>query len=72
MSVTVRIRETDQRFGVVKGELYEAIPYSLDPHCKITLLRRIPDGYEPKCNMYRHSVQLVTGKLPTSLEEDTM
>ncbi|MEU2418847.1 hypothetical protein ABZ546_13805 [Brachybacterium paraconglomeratum] len=47
----VRIKRTDERLGVRAGEEYAAIRYWLDPG-KVTLLRRIPDGYDPSCNQY--------------------
>lgn len=55
----VEIKKSDKRTGVVKGEKYEAIRYHLDPWEKVTLLKRIPDGYEPDCNEYLHNVNVL-------------
>jgi len=56
--VKVKIRENNIHFGLKKGEIYEAKPYRLDSE-KLTLLKRIPDGYDPECNCYRHEVEVV-------------
>lgn len=58
MSMKVRIKETDSHIGVTAGEIYEATSYWLDPD-KVTLLRRIPDGWDPECNEYRDRVEIV-------------
>lgn len=52
----VVIKKDDPRFEVRRGEQYLAIRYALDNE-KVTLLRRIPDGYDPQCNQYYSSVQ---------------
>ena len=54
-SFAVRIIADDGRLGVLAGERYEAHLYPLDPG-KFTLVRRIPDGYDPKCNQYAADV----------------
>ena len=51
----VQILKTDKRLGVKAGEVYEARRYLLDPD-KVTLDRRVPDGYDPCCNQYLHEV----------------
>lgn len=55
----VRISKTDERLGVREGEEYAAIAYWLDPGAKVTLLRRIPDGYDPSCNQYSTDAEFV-------------
>lgn len=55
----VRILKTDERLGVREGEEYAAVVYWLDPGAKVTLLRRIPDGYDPSCNQYWHDAEFV-------------
>jgi beta-N-acetylglucosaminidase len=52
----VRVRFDDDRLGVKAGEEYIAETYWLDPR-KVTLLTRIPDGYDPQCNQYRSDVE---------------
>lgn len=52
----VKILETDERLGIKAGEIYEAKRYQLDPHEKLSLLAREPDGYCPECNQYLHQV----------------
>jgi len=48
----VMILKTDDHLGVKEGEVYDAQRYHLDPHEKVTLLARDPDGYDPSCNQY--------------------
>lgn len=55
----VKILKDDERLGVKAGEVYEAEPYWLDPSEKVSLLSRIPDGYEPECNQYREAVEIL-------------
>jgi len=55
----VRILEPDARLGLIAGEHYAAISYWLDPGSKITLLRRISDGWAPECNQYFNTVEFV-------------
>jgi hypothetical protein len=59
MSALVEILKDDKRLGVKRGEVYWAEPYSLDPSEKWTLLERVPDGYQPHCNLYRSEVRRV-------------
>ena len=59
----VKILENDDRFGIKAGEVYEAKRYWLDPTEKVTLLGRVPDGWDPGCNQYTHSVAfLIQGR----------
>lgn len=55
----VEILETEPEFNLVKGEVYKAIPYWLDPIDKFTLVRRIPDGFNPNCNVYKQQVKVL-------------
>lgn len=48
----VKILQTDERLRVTEGEIYEAERYWLDPD-KVTLIGRVPDGFDPMCNQYR-------------------
>ena len=54
----VKNLEDNERLGIKAGERDEAKPYWLDPYDKVTLIRRIPDGYEPECNQYRSMVEI--------------
>jgi len=54
----VRIKKTDDFTSVKENELYEAIPYWIDP-VKVTLLKRIPDGYCPECNQYINDLEII-------------
>ena len=55
----VKILETNTWLGVKRGEVYEAERYWLDPLEKVTLLSRVPDGYDPMCNLYFHEVKIL-------------
>ncbi len=57
----VKILKTDNRIGVKKGEIYQATGYKFDPE-KMTLLSRIPDGYDPECNEYKHNLAFYINK----------
>lgn len=52
----VQVREDDARLGVRAGEQYVAQVYWLDPG-KVTLLSRVPDGFDPECNHYWPEVE---------------
>ncbi|NWN87094.1 MAG: hypothetical protein HLX51_00905 [Micrococcaceae bacterium] len=55
----VKMLHDDDHIGVKAGEEYAAIRYWLDPSSKVTLLRRISDGWNPECNQYLHAVDFV-------------
>ena len=63
--MTVEILKDCKRTGVRKGQIYEAIPYWLDPNYKVSLLRRLtkkdrkPIGKEPNCNEYLHNMKVL-------------
>jgi len=52
----VKILKTDKHTGVVEGEIYTAKYYDFE---KVTLLSRVPDGYDPCCNEYLHNVSVI-------------
>lgn len=54
----VRIRYDDKRLGVKADEEYRAVAYWLDTN-KVSLVARIPDGYDPSCNQYARDVEFV-------------
>lgn len=56
MFASLVVKEDDERLGVQAGEQYLAIRYLYDPE-KVTLLSRIPDGYDPECNQYLSDVR---------------
>ena len=55
----VRIKKSCEHTGVKEGEVYEAIPYGIDPGSKVSLLSRVPDGKDPECNEYRYNVEIL-------------
>ena len=59
VDVRVEILETQERLGIRAGEIYEATPYWLDPQEKVTLLSRVPDGFDPECNQYIDQVRVI-------------
>lgn len=54
----VKILKTDDRLGVVEGEIYIAKRYSMDPQCKVSLVARECDGHDPECNQYIEEVAI--------------
>ena len=59
MSALYRLLADDPRFGMSEGDVLECEPYWLDPSEKLTVLRRLSDGFDPCCNVYRHQVERV-------------
>lgn len=55
----VRVLKTDDRLALTADELYIATAYWLDPG-KVTLLRRVDDGFNPECNQYAQTVEFVS------------
>lgn len=55
----VEVNEDDPHLDLAAGERYAAIRYWLDPGAKVTLLRRVTDGYEPNCNLYLHQGRFI-------------
>ena len=53
----VRLKQDDPRFGLAAGDelLVKSYPYD----AKVTVLRRISDGFDPECNQYLHDVEYV-------------
>lgn len=52
----VEVLHDDERLGLTAGEHYVAQLYWLDPGCKVTLLARVGDGWDPLCNQYVQDV----------------
>lgn len=52
----VKLKADDVQFGLAAGDVLEVEPYWLDPTDKLTVIRRISDGYDPNCNVYRSQV----------------
>lgn len=46
----------DPRMGLSAGDVLACIPYWLDLQAKLTVERRISDGFDPGCNVYRCQV----------------
>lgn len=59
MTTIVILKEDHKRFNLQKGDWLEVKPYWLDPSDKFTVIRRLRDGYDPSCNVYREQVELV-------------
>lgn len=52
----------DERFDLRAGDVLECVPYTYDPHDKLTVLRRVSDGMQPSCNVYRSQVRRVRAR----------
>lgn len=51
------LRQDDDRFNLSKGDRLLCINYPYDS--KVTVLRRLSDGFDPECNQYMQSVQFI-------------
>lgn len=59
------MREDDERFGLVAGDIVRCINYPYD--AKVSVLFREWDGYDPECNQYVHNVAFL-GFVPWDME----
>ena len=59
MMLKIKILKDIPHLDIKKGEVYEAKAYWLDPSSKYTLIGRVPDGFDPSCNVYRSEVEIV-------------
>ena len=55
----VRFIEDDPEFSINAGDEFEAWVYYLDPGEKVTLIRRLGDGFDPECNAYARQIEFV-------------
>lgn len=55
------LKSDDDRFGLTAGDVLVCKPYWLDPGCKLTVLYRESDGFDPQCNVYASEVKPVRG-----------
>lgn len=53
----VRLLADDPRFGLNAGDELLVMNYPYD--AKVTVLRRISDGFDPECNQYLSAVEYV-------------
>lgn len=51
-----RLLLDDPDFGMKAGDVLECRPYRWDPD-KLTVVQRVRDGYDPRCNVYRSQVR---------------
>lgn len=59
----VRIKKDEPRFEIKAGDVFFAERYRYDPD-KVTLLKRITDDYDPRCNEYVENLEFVTATTP--------
>lgn len=52
-----RLDGNDPAFGLAAGDLLECAPYPGDPE-KLEVVRRVRDGFDPSCTVYRSQVTL--------------
>jgi len=51
----VKLLDDDERFGLKKGDIFQAKKYKYDPD-KMSLLERESDGFDPECNQYKEDL----------------
>jgi hypothetical protein len=56
VKVKVKLLNDEERFNIKAGDEFEAIRYHLDPQEKMSLLKRLSDGFDPECNQYRDNL----------------
>lgn len=54
----VRLKADDPSFGLFKDDLLEVKHYPLD-FSKYSVVKRLSDGFDPKCNVYKSKVEIV-------------
>lgn len=55
----VKLIEDDYDFNLEKGDIFEAEIYD---NCKVSLLKRESDNFDPECNAYIHQVLFFVNK----------
>ncbi len=55
----VRLKKDDPRMKLSEGDLLLVKVYWLDPASKFTVIKRLTDGFDPRCNVYRYEVDVV-------------
>ena len=55
----VKIKEDNDDFKLKKGDIFDAEKYD---DCKVSLLNRESDGFDPECNAYIHQVLFFVNK----------
>lgn len=53
----VEMKADDEPFGLRAGDVLRVKPYWLDPSEKWTVIERVRDGFDPRCNVYRSQVR---------------
>ena len=58
-TLLVKMNRDDDRMKLKKGDLLIVKPYWCDPATKYTVIRRVSDDFDPRCNVYRYEVDVV-------------
>jgi len=54
-----RVKKDDPRFGLMAGDILEITYCDWDPGEKWTVIRRVSDGFDPQCNIYKSEVEIL-------------
>ena len=57
--LVVRVKKDDPRMKLKAGDILLVKPYWCDPSSKYTVIRRLSDGFDPSCNVYKYEVDFV-------------
>lgn len=57
LPMVYRLKGNDPEFGLTAGDLLLVENYPYD--AKVSVLARIPDGYDPECNQYLGDVEFI-------------
>ena len=58
-TILVKLKKDDDRMKLKKGDLLIVKPYYYDPSSKYTVIKRVGDDFDPRCNVYRYEVEVV-------------
>jgi hypothetical protein len=62
--IRVEMLEDNPEFGLSAGDVLEVEAFAPDPREKVAVLRRVSDGYDPGCTLYRSEVRRVAQAPP--------
>lgn len=55
----IKMKKDDVQFNLKKGDIFQAELYD---DCKVSLIKRKSDGFDPECNAYIHDVLFFVNK----------
>lgn len=53
------MKEDEPLFKLKQGDVLEVKPYRLSPYTKVTVVKRLSDGFDPFCTVRREQVEIL-------------